>query len=204
MAKYIVIKSDIDPYSPREDDNLGTMVCFHSGYNLGDKDHSVYLEDKYDETRKRWTKVPMLDDTEITDKDFIILPLYLYDHSGITMNTTGFSCQWDSGQVGIIFISKEKAREEYSWKYITKARQERIENYLKGEVETYDQFLRGDIYGFVCHEDGVEKDSCWGFYGDDITTNGMIDNIGKEFYEGATIIREHLGETMPDEDDEAA
>ena len=27
----------------------------------------------------------------------VILPLYLYDHSGITMNTTGFSCPWDSG-----------------------------------------------------------------------------------------------------------
>lgn len=33
----------------------------------------------------------------------VILPLYLYDHSGITMNTCGFSCPWDSGQVGWIY-----------------------------------------------------------------------------------------------------
>ena len=31
---------------------------------------------------------------------FVFLPLYLFDHSGITMNTSGFSCPWDSGQVG--------------------------------------------------------------------------------------------------------
>ena len=36
----------------------------------------------------------------------VILPLYLYDHSGITMNTCGFSCPWDSGQVlSLIHIS---------------------------------------------------------------------------------------------------
>ena len=36
----------------------------------------------------------------------VILPLYLYDHSGITMNTCGFSCPWDSGQVGWIYADK--------------------------------------------------------------------------------------------------
>ena len=32
---------DPEPTSPREGDNLGTMVCWHSRYNLGDKhDHA--------------------------------------------------------------------------------------------------------------------------------------------------------------------
>ena len=38
---------------------------------------------------------------------FVILSLYLYDHSGITMNTTGFSCPWDSGQVGWIYADAD-------------------------------------------------------------------------------------------------
>jgi len=60
-------------------------------------------------------------------KTHIILPLYLYDHSGITMNTTGFSCGWDSGQVGYIVMSYEKIRKEYNWKNITKKRRTQIE-----------------------------------------------------------------------------
>ena len=33
-------------------------------------------------------------------ENVVILPLYLHDHSGLTMNTSGFHCPWDSGQVG--------------------------------------------------------------------------------------------------------
>jgi len=95
--------------------------------------------------------------------------LYLYDHSGITMNTTGFSCPWDSGKVGWIFITKEKARKEFSWVRITKKRLEKIEGYLKGEVETYDQYLTGDVYGYRITDTDTEEevDSCWGFYGEE-------------------------------------
>jgi hypothetical protein len=97
----------------------------------------------------------------------VILPLFLYDHSGITMNTTGFNCRWDSGQVGFIFISKAKALKEFGGKIITKKLRERLETYLKNEVETYDQYLTGDVWGVQVFEDGEEVDSCWGFYGYD-------------------------------------
>jgi hypothetical protein len=87
------------------------------------------------------------------------------------MNTTGFSCNWDSGRVGFIFISKEKMLKEYGGKIVTRKLKERVEGYLKGEVETYDQYLTGDVYGYRVfkEENGVEEelDSCWGFYGED-------------------------------------
>ncbi len=38
---------------------------------------------------------------------YVILPLYLYDHGGITMRTNPFSCPWDSGQVGWIYAPKK-------------------------------------------------------------------------------------------------
>ena len=43
---------------------------------------------------------------------------------------------------------------------------EKAENRLHSEVETYDQYLRGECYGFQLYEDGEEIDSCWGFLGD--------------------------------------
>jgi hypothetical protein len=154
----IRVMADSDPESPREWDNLGTMVCWHSRYNLGDVDGNREYES------------PEAFLEEIGDA--IVLPLYLYDHSGITMNTTGFSCPWDSGQVGFIYITLDKVRKEYGWKKITKKRREQIEKYLTGEVETYDMYLRGEVYGFNItrnDEDGeeVDIDSCWGFYGYD-------------------------------------
>jgi hypothetical protein len=107
-------------------------------------------------------------------KDIISLPLYLYDHSGITMNTTGFSCRWDSGCVGFIYVTKEQVRKEYNVKRITKDIVDKVTKVLQGEVKTYDQYLTGDVYGYriskveVCDkgcEHKEEVDSCWGYYG---------------------------------------
>ena len=88
------------------------MICFHKRYNLGDKhdfDRSDY--ESWDELKQAIIK-----ETDAA----IILPLYLYDHSGITMNTTGFYCPWDSGIVGYITISKAKIRSEYGLKKVSK------------------------------------------------------------------------------------
>lgn len=154
------IFQDESPESPRSWDNLGTMICFHSRYNLGDKHN--YSREEGQELLK--------------GKDIISLPLYLYDHSGITMNTTGFSCGWDSGCVGFIYVTKETIRKEYGVKRITKEIIEKVTKVLKGEVETYDQYLTGDVYGYrvskveKCdkgHEHDEEVDSCWGFYGEE-------------------------------------
>lgn len=147
------IERDEDPMNPRREfDNLGTMVCFHGRYDLGDK-HDFSM----DEAR------------EIAEsKDVITLPLFLYDHSGITISTSPFSCPWDSGQVGFIFIEKDKVRDEYGWKVITKKRRAQIEKYLTGEVEEYDKYLTGDVYGYIIEDpDGEVIESVWGFFGYD-------------------------------------
>ena len=161
IGKYkIEVIQDESPYSPREDDNLGTMVCFHRRYNLGDskKHHGFSDSDELNDFIRENKK-----------NICVILPLYIYDHSGLTMNTTGFSCPWDSSRVGVIYIMKKKVREEYGWKRITKARIEKIRQYLVGEVETYDQYLTGDVYGYRITDTTNDEvvDSCWGFYGEE-------------------------------------
>ena len=123
--------------NPRSWDNLGTMVCFHNRYDLGDKheyDHRDYSG--WDEMESAIIK---------NEDTCVILPLYLYDHSGITMNTTGFSCRWDSGQVGFVFVSKKKVREEYGVKRIDKKLIEKVTELLVNEVKTYDMYLTGEL-----------------------------------------------------------
>jgi hypothetical protein len=176
---------DENAESPREWDNLATMVCFHKRYNLGDK-HDYKAEDY-----GGWAE--MEQDIIKRENPVAILPLYLYDHSGITMNTTGFSCPWDSGQVGFIFISRKKALENWSVKRLTPEHKKMCEDMLKGEVETYDQYLRGEVYGFrvvkpekceACgHTEQEEVHSCWGFYGDDHENNGLMEDVDDDIVE---------------------
>lgn len=123
----------------------------------------------------------------ILSKHFLWLPLYLYDHSGITMNTSGFSCGWDSGQVGIIVVPKYAIR--HLWhtggvNALTKKEVAVWERRLKGEVETYDHYLTGACYGGIIEtrasedDEWEEEDSCWGFYGHDHHKSGLLDHFG--------------------------
>jgi len=143
--------------SPRDWDNLGTMVCFHKRYVLGDK-HNLRAEDF-----SGWSEIEEYLEKE--EDAAITLPLYLYDHSGITMRTHPFSCPWDSGQVGFIYVTKDKVQEEYGVKRISKKLRQRVEGYLENEVKTYDRYLTGQVYGYTIEDaDGNDIDSCWGFY----------------------------------------
>lgn len=94
----------------------------------------------------------------------VILPLYLYDHSGITMNTCGFSCPWDSGQVGWIYADKAMIEQEHG--KITPEILEKVRQTLEAEVKEYDYYLTNQCYGFQLFKEDVEVDSCWGFLGE--------------------------------------
>ena len=182
IGKYkIEVIQDESPSSPREDDNLGTMVCFHNRYDLGDEHN--YKSGDYN----GWDE---MENNIIKNENVgVILPLYLYDHSGITISTSPFSCNWDSGKIGFIFISKEKMLKEYGGKIVTQTLKDKVEGYLKSEIEIYDQYLTGDVYGYrvsevtTCsegHEHETEIDSCWGYYGQE---ECMLEGVGiVEYY----------------------
>ena len=97
-------------------------------------------------------------------KDIAILPLYLCDHSGITMNTSGFSCPWDSGQVGWIYADKEMIEQEYG--KVTPETLSTAHEVLAAEVKEYDYYLTNQCYGFQLFKEDIEVDSCWGFLGE--------------------------------------
>lgn len=189
------IHTDDDPMDPRSDGNLGTMICFHPRYNLGDD------KSKISELTEDTFVNALLLMNKIRKNGGIVLPLYLLDHSGITMSTTSFNDKWDSGQVGFIYVTKKKLREERMDKdwlekyYSGKTREEVITALLIGEVTIYDQFLTGDVYGFKLFEkttwkkegtdvtktEWEEIDACWGFYGSDFKTNGMFEHLDSKW-----------------------
>lgn len=156
----VEVMIDDDPESPVNNwDMVGTMVLVdRCRYAFGHERKSR------DEIREIYN-----------DPQNIVLPVFMYDHSGITINTTGFSCPWDSGQVGIIYCTKQKAVEEWGKKLCTKKVREKAEDYMRGEVECIDQYLTGQVYGFKVMKGEDDVDSCWGFYGsaDDCLKEGL-------------------------------
>lgn len=151
---------DEDAQNPREDENdPAVMVCWHRRYTLGD-DKKNWAE--------RWEgPADFLAWAKRTRTAFMVL--YLYDHSGISMSCSSFvgrahHADWDSGPVGFIYWDKARAAalgcDKPEW------RRARKEKDMRQQVETYNQYLTGDVYGYVVEDaDGEHLDSCWGFFG---------------------------------------
>ena len=170
--KRIKIVVDGSPTNPREDTEDNHMICFHGRYNLGDTDNSLgYSKRDLEDSVSSFKELKR----QLREEHgaVVLLPVYLYDHSGLAMNTTGFDCQWDSGLVGCIYVTKEDIKDAFSdWKSITPKRKGLIEERLVAAVEEYDYYLRGECYGYVTEELTCEKcgtweeiDSCYGFLG---------------------------------------
>ena len=150
------IVRDDHPENPRrEQTNLGSFVMKHRRYDFGDPD-----ADCPDDPSEfvAWAK----------REGAVWLPVFMYDHSGTTINTTGFSCPWDSGQIGVIYATRADMLECYIIKRVTKKHRDMAERDLKGQVAQLDQWLRNDVWGYVIEdEDGETVDSLWGLYGID-------------------------------------
>lgn len=155
----IEIHSDDYPCDPREFDNLGTIHCASlSKYTIGDTffDYADF---------KSWDDVQAHLKKEYDAR--VILPVYLYDHSGLRISTQPFSCPWDSGQIGFVYVSAEKIRSEFNVKRINKSLLQEIEKIIIAEIQTYDDYISGNVYGYCIREKSTDMiaSSCYGYYG---------------------------------------
>jgi len=163
-----IIQPDPAPISPREGEENNTFIMLHNKYQFGDCIFENGDTTDFESAFKHHLAV--VENCSITD--IVYLPVYMYDHSGITINTTGFQNSWDSGQIGWIYVSKKDIRINYKVKRISSKLQEQVKSTLVNEIKLLDQYLTGDMYGFTIeHENTIN--SCWGFYGSKPETNGM-------------------------------
>jgi hypothetical protein len=154
------IVRDIDPMNPREDEHLGTMVCWHRRVTLGD------VQTKLDPVRCANEEIP---------ENSVVLPLYLYEHSGMTIRTTPFSDPWDSGQVGWIYADPDKVAKELDLSRPADLIRKKVEAILRSEVRIYDLYLQDEVWGYMYGEE-----SCWGFLGDTLEETGLKDSVPQE------------------------
>ena len=155
----VEIHWDDNPMSPREWTNVGTILHWHRSYDFGES-----IEGRDMEAVERGGMKLLVRWLQLTRGATCVLPLGLLDHSGLHMWVGGGShwtdsAGWDSGTVGVIFDTTE-SREE------TGVELENVEKALRQEIEEYDAYLRGEVYGYVVAHDEPDMDSCWGFIGD--------------------------------------
>ena len=136
--------------------------------------------------------------------------------------TGQYADEWDSGQAGWIICFKEDLMTQCGTEYVLDEKGQRIkvehkhangtttysyqtrpltdetwraraEEMMREEVETYNQYLTGDVCGFTMYENVANENedaeweetdnSCWGFYGSDIMENGIFGEVGYGFEE---------------------
>ena len=171
----LTIDQDEEPESPREWDNLGTMLCYHSRYELGDK-----KGDFTDPEKLR---------AYLAKTRAIVLNLRLLDHSGLSISTSPtwpYDDRWDSMSIGLIFMTYDKIKKEYGKKILSGRTLALARAQLEQEVKTYDQYLRGDIYCYsiarltTCNLGEEHKeviDGVCGYY----SVQGILEDIDQKW-----------------------
>jgi hypothetical protein len=231
------IEQDDCAESPREWDNVATMVCWYRGYSLGDEHNYSSTDEFFEEILHDICGIDYDDFEELSTREkyqlayesdkIHIKELNAYEHGMITISTSNgypYNDRWDAGCIGFVYITKETAfkelvayvldengeriKEEHkhpngqsTWSYKTQLLtdetwKERADEIIESEVKIYNQYLQNEVYGFTLtktaiqqdkcphcgeviseYEEEVEVDSCWGFYGCEIETNGILDSL---------------------------
>lgn len=152
--------------------NLGRMYCWHPDYKLGDEQFTQ---------RDHESMEAVIEHLRTEEQATHIYPLFLLDHSGISIRASfdtnladesdpkaiaardrfvGDAAGWDTTHVGFTWTN-EKLTEEIG------TSPERIVECMRQEVEAYDNDLTGNVSGYVVKFEGETVGSCWGFNGAD-------------------------------------
>jgi hypothetical protein len=90
-------------------------------------------------------------------------------------------------QVGYIYVTKEEVEREWGGDAIKAAK------YLRQEVEIYNSYLAGDVWGYITADGDEVIDSCWGFYPDDSVLRG-VNRLQYMIDEAEASINHHIAE----------
>lgn len=164
----IEIVHDPHPESPRDNYNLGRMMCSHKRYDLGDSEKKLGFSfhssdfDTWDDVEE-WL--------EKEQDALVTIPMSMTDHSGLYIRA-GRMRDWDSGQIGFAYMTKAAAKE--GWPDLEGAELvEAARKCLLAEIEEYADYVEGNVVGWVvkkgCDSCGHPEvmESCWGYIGDE-------------------------------------
>lgn len=148
----IKLHYDDDPMSPREWDQLGTIITWGRERGWGDEDLR-YEPDDTDYSTIRWA-VRIRREREAT----VVVPVVLADY-GSSGTCTYVTDSWEDANA--VIIDTPEGRE------MTGVLPEHVRDVLCAEIDEMAMWAAGEVYGYVVEKDGELLNSCWGFMGDD-------------------------------------
>jgi len=209
----LYIWNDEDSLSPRDKDNLWTILCDYKKYNLWDEQfNSSYwelmennfaihinkkydicdIDDYYNLTTKEFNKI-----WQWIEKNIFYDILSFTNYSDINLYIGHPKDKWNSWYIWYIYCHKDKIREDFNIKYISEVFKNKTYDIFKWEIETYNQYLSWEIYEYIFEEREVKIidwkefytereniDSCWWFY----SLNDIVDYIDKDIFTKDDII----------------
>lgn len=184
----LTVHQDYDDMSdPLEYEDIVEVYCWHRNYRLGITHHWEDPEDFKDYI-----------ENEVGMDNVCMLPLTLYDHSGLSISTSTewpYNCRWDSMRVGYAMIRKETALKDIWGATEENWRKKSIE-YINHIIQRYDMWIRGDCWWYTlekqvtvdircphCNEviktetQWDELEVCGGFLGSDLEDNGIMESL---------------------------
>ena len=135
-----------------------------------------------------------------------LMPVYLLDHSGITVSTTPFNDPWDSGLAGWAWVREDEVRScaemkggypEYRGEALRCLR-----TYIEDAVDTYDSWLAGDIWQITPLDD--EGDTIHGLITEEVAISEIEYCFGDKTSTGTLVeVTEDEARSVlePDSDD---
>jgi hypothetical protein len=168
------VEPDDYPPDPRHDGCTDTMLCWHRRYNLGDENPYESSDDFYE-------------DKELQDKIFVMRKVYMLDHSGLRFSAAPFTYVdpqgFDSGVIGVIYMTKEDAQRVYGDLSEESARA--ADAGLIDEINEYDRYHNTQYYEYYIEDgEGEPLAASCGYYGDNMKEilEVMRDCAGKKYY----------------------
>ena len=193
---------------PRECfDHASNIVCWHDRYTLGDKNQREefptpenfnnwrfeFGEKDYTDREFR-NKNTAMKFRELHDKCAAIMPIRMYDHSGISISTGNsypYNDSWDSGWAGYVYMTKKGVRKEFNVKKITEVEIQKSLKLMQAEVDEYNYYLKGEVFGCVITGPESDGDSCWGFYGYEDVRKSAKESVEYLVKRAANVVRFH-------------
>jgi len=218
---------DADFYNPREYfDSPARIWSCDTKILSGDYDalsplelaEKINLEEKSGILRNDFAEMSIKKEMELVEQygNYIYLPVFYMSHGGTAFSSEPFGDPWDSGFAGLIYTSENDAADWYNTRD-----HEKIREYMRGWLKTYDLWQQGYVYGACVdlvsnlgnvlakgfepefHEDVEEpvESIITDKLGDDLAREVLIDYIGfpaeTKLYESLDELLKKEGASLP-------
>ena len=198
---------DLDATDPRKDhEQIATFVLRHRRYDLpleGD------LVGQIDDAMERGGFALTARYLQAARGAAVVLPVWGHERGSLSLHAGyragAYADRWDSGLAGLAYITD--AQVNAGWRdHGFDVTADELAAVVRSEVEEYDAYLQGEVYGYVVEratdadsQDWAQVDSCWGHVGHSWATQAATEALAAAVLQGAEDHARRRAEEKADE-----